>query len=79
MISVPRTALTEEEGVYFVYIEVSPEHFRKQRVETGLSDGVSTEIVEGLKGGERIVVKGATLLKLAANSGKAPQGHTHNH
>lgn len=79
VISVPRTALTEEEGVYFVYIEVSPEHFRKQRVETGLSDGVSTEIVEGLKGGERIVVKGATLLKLAANSGKAPQGHTHNH
>lgn len=79
VITVPREALTEEEGMYFVYVEQSPEHFRKQRVDVGATDGVSTQITSGLKEGERIVVKGATMLKLAANSGKAPQGHNHNH
>lgn len=78
-LTVPRSALTEEEGLYFVYVEEQPEHFRKQQVQTGQSDGVNVEILSGLKQGERIVTKGATLLKLAANSGKAPQGHTHNH
>ena len=75
----PRTALTEEEGLYFVYVEVEPEHFRKTQVKPGESDGVNVEILSGLTGGEKVVVKGSTLLKLAANSGKAPQGHTHNH
>ena len=76
---IPRSALTEEEGLYFVYVETQPEHYRKQQVEVGCNDGVNVEILSGLKEGEKIVVKGATLLKLAANSGKAPQGHTHNH
>lgn len=74
---VPRSALTEEEGTFFVYVETQPEHFRKQKVTTGQSDGLQTEIFDGLKPGEKIVVKGATLLKLAANSGKAPEGHRH--
>lgn len=76
---VPRTALTEEEGLYFVYVQVSPEHYRKQQVGRGRDNGVSVEITSGLKEGDSVVSRGATLLKLAANSGKAPQGHSHNH
>lgn len=76
---VPRSALTEEEGIYFVYVETSDEHFRKQRVQTGANDGVNVQILSGLGAGDRVVTKGATLLKLAANSGKAPEGHSHNH
>lgn len=79
VISVPRQALTEEEGVYFVYVQTEPEHYRKQRVEPGTSDGARVEILSGLRPGEVIVTRGSALLKLAANSGKAPQGHTHNH
>lgn len=78
VITVPRAALTEEEGVYFVYVEAEPEHYRKTMVKIGASDGQRTEILDGLKPGEKIVVKGATLLKLAANSGKAPEGHHHH-
>lgn len=78
-LTVPSSALTEEEGLYFVYVEEQPEHFRKQQVQIGQTNGIDVEILSGLKQGERIVTKGATLLKLAANSGKAPQGHTHNH
>lgn len=78
-LTIPGSALTEEEGIYFVYVEEQPEHFRKQQVEPGQNDGINVEILSGLKPGERLVTKGATLLKLAANSGKAPQGHTHNH
>lgn len=78
-LTVPRSALTEEEGIYFVYVEESPEHYRKQQVSRGRDNGKEVEIISGLKEGDKIVTKGATLLKLAANSGKAPQGHTHNH
>lgn len=79
VLTVPDEALTEEEGLFFIYVEQSPGHFRKQLVQIGESDGVRTEILSGLQAGEKIVVKGATMLKLAANSGKAPEGHSHNH
>ncbi|MCM1005456.1 MAG: efflux RND transporter periplasmic adaptor subunit [Prevotella sp.] len=78
-LTVPREAVTEEEGVYFVYIQQSPEHYRKQQVTRGRDNGLNVEITAGLEDGQTIVSKGATLLKLAANSGKAPQGHSHNH
>lgn len=78
-LSVPRSALTEEEGLYFVYVQVSPEHYRKQQVSRGRDNGVTVEITSGLNDGDMVVSRGATLLKLAANSGKAPQGHSHHH
>jgi len=78
-LSVPRSALTEEEGLYFVYVQESPEHYRKQQVSRGRDNGAIVEITSGLKDGDLVVIRGATLLKLAANSGKAPQGHSHNH
>lgn len=78
-LAVPRTAITEEEGIYFVYVQQSPEHYRKQQVSRGRDNGISVEITSGLKDGDLVVTKGATLLKLAANSGKAPEGHSHHH
>ena len=49
MISVPVSALTEEQGVHFVYIREDEECYRKQEVRLGASDGQQTEITEGLK------------------------------
>lgn len=78
-ISVPREALMEEEGIYFVYVRESPEHYRKQQVRRGRDNGINVEVTQGLDPGQIIVTEGVTLLKLASNSGKAPQGHSHNH
>ena len=79
VISLPATALTEEQGAYFVYVEVPGEagSFRKREVQTGQSDGVRTEITAGLHDGERVAVRGAYRLKLAGTNAAIPHGHEH--
>ena len=78
VISVPVTALTEEQGVHFVYIQVDDECYRKQEVKVGSNDGKRYEILSGLKPGDKLVVDGAIHVKLAS-AGKSIPGHTHNH
>lgn len=78
VISVPETALTEEQGVYYVYLKLCKEDYKKQEVKTGESDGMRREILKGLKAGDVVVTKGALQVKLSAVSGTIP-GHTHNH
>lgn len=77
VISVPVSALTEEQGVYFVYIRVDEEGFRKQEVTLGQNNGERVEIVRGLAPGDEVVVKGAYQVKLAASSSAIPEGHNH--
>ena len=77
VISLPTTALTEEQGLHFVYIQVEPEAFVKQEVKIGQSNGERTEILTGLNGGEKVVVNGVMQVKLAAVSGAIPHGHEH--
>lgn len=76
---VPNKALVEEYGNYFVLVQLNPEMFEKREVKIGLSDGLFTEIVSGLKETERIVSKGAVIVKLAAvpNSLDPHAGHVH--
>ena len=66
-------------GSYSVYVNVEPEHFEKRQVKTGVTDGRMIEIRSGLEEGERIVTKGAVLVKLAAAGGRldAHAGHVH--
>lgn len=78
VISIPVTALTEEQGVYFVYVKEDDDCYRKQEVKLGATDGQSTEITAGLTPGEVVVTKGAIHVKLAS-AGKSIPGHTHNH
>jgi len=79
VISVPNTALIEEQGNYFVWVQVNPELFEKRQVKTGITDGLSTEIVSGITPAERIVTDGAVTVKLAQSSGAldAHSGHVH--
>lgn len=74
----PLSALIEEQGNFFVYAQVAGESFDKREVETGAQDGVSVQIISGLNPGERIVTKGAYLVKLATQSGSVP-AHGHEH
>lgn len=78
VLSLPTSALTEEQGVYYVYVQIDEDCYRKQEVKLGATDGELTEIVTGLKGGERVVTKGAINVKLASASNAIP-GHSHSH
>jgi len=78
-ITVPNEALIEEMGNYFVFVQLTPEHFEKRAVKKGVTDGVRTEITGGIADGDIIVSKGAILVKLAQTSGAldAHAGHVH--
>ncbi|MBU1010703.1 MAG: efflux RND transporter periplasmic adaptor subunit [Bacteroidetes bacterium] len=76
---VPNSALIEEMGHHFIYVQVTPELFEKRPVKTGDTDGLSTAITEGIKQNERIVTKGAMFIRLSQASGvlDAHSGHVH--
>lgn len=78
-ISIPLSALTEEQGVYYVYIQKDQEHYQKKEVKTGDQDGKRVEILQGLHPNDKIVTQGAIHVKLASQSGAIPEGHNHNH
>lgn len=79
VLSVPREALSEEQGLYFVYLKTGAECYRKQEVALGVSDGRRVEIIGHHLEGHEVVVKGTTQVKLAATSSIIPEGHSHNH
>ena len=79
VISIPVTSLTEEQGVYYVYLRTSDHSYRKAEVKTGGNNGQRVEILSGLKAGEEVVTRGAIHVKLAASSGAIPEGHNHEH
>ena len=76
---VPNTALIEEQGIYYVMVQINPELFEKREVIIGQTDGVNTEIISGINHNDRIVTKGAVIVKLAAvsNSLDPHAGHVH--
>ncbi|MHC1773998.1 MAG: efflux RND transporter periplasmic adaptor subunit [Lentimicrobium sp.] len=78
-LTVPNEALLEEQGNYFVYVQIHPELFEKREVHTGSTDGLRTEILRGISESERIVSKGATLIKLAQATGTLDAHSGHNH
>lgn len=78
VLTLPLTALTEEQGIHYIYIQEDEDGYNKQEVALGMNDGERVEILSGLKGGEKVVVRGAVQLKLASASNSIP-AHTHNH
>ena len=78
-LTVPTTSLLEEQGTFYVYVQVNPELFEKREVKIGVTDGIKTEIRDGLNSNERIVTCGAILIKLAQATGTldAHSGHVH--
>jgi multidrug efflux pump subunit AcrA (membrane-fusion protein) len=78
-ISIPLTALSEQQGNYYVYQKIDEEGYHKLKVTLGSSDGQRVVITSGLKGGEEIATNGVTTIRLAENSGVVPEGHSHNH
>ncbi len=78
-VTVPNTAIMEEQGIYAVYVQITPELFEKREVKIGGTDGFKTEILNGITHNDRIVNKGAILIKLSQSTGTldAHSGHVH--
>ena len=77
VVSLPTEALTEEQGLYFVYVQVCAEEYEKRSVHPGRRNGERVEILHGLHHGERVVTHGAYHVKLASMSTAIPHGHSH--
>ncbi len=77
VISIPISALTEEQGLYYIYIQLCDEEYEKRGVTLGRRDGERVEILHGLHDGERVVTHGAYQVKLASVSTAIPHGHSH--
>jgi RND family efflux transporter MFP subunit len=75
---IPITALIEEQGKFYLYVQTGGESFEKREVQLGASDGINVQVLEGIRKDERVVVKGAYQIKLAAMSGTMP-AHGHEH
>lgn len=78
VLAIPVTSLIEEQGVFYVYVQMGGETFEKREVQLGVNDGVSVQILKGIEEGERVVTKGAYQIKLATASGALP-AHGHEH
>ena len=75
---VPISALVEEQGNYYVYVQTGGESFQKREVKLGASDGKQVQIISGIAENERVVTKGAYQIKLSSASGALP-AHGHEH
>jgi len=62
-LTVPREAVLEVDGKQFVYVVVNGTRYVKREVKISSMSGDQTRILDGLKAGERIVTKGAVLIK----------------
>lgn len=78
-ISVPLTAISEQQGEKFVYIKTEDHAYEKTPVTTGRNDGKRIEILEGVSEGDSVVAKGTTFVRLAETSTVVPEGHSHHH
>ena len=78
-LSIPVSALTNEMGIYYVYVQIDEEGYRKQEVALGANNGKEVQIIKGLHPGDRVVTQGAYQVKMASASGAIPHGHSHEH
>ena len=78
VISLPHTALTEEQGIFFIYLQLDEEGYKKQEVTIGADNGKSVQILTGVKAGDRVVTEGAYQVRLASASNAIP-AHSHEH
>lgn len=75
---VPVSAVMEEQGSYYVYVQTGGESFQKRELRLGASNGLLVQVLSGIREGERVVVRGAYQIKLSVASATMP-AHGHEH
>ena len=78
-VMLPNSAIVEEMGIYCVFVQTCVDSFEKRIITKGVTDGSKTQILKGVKAGERVVSKGAVNVKLAQGSAALDPhaGHVH--
>ena len=62
-LTIPKEAVVEIDGKYFVYLVEGPDHYVKREVVVSNVSSGQVRILDGLTAGQRIVIKGAVLVK----------------
>lgn len=76
--TVPEAALVDDGGRPVVFIQRGGESFVRRPVAVGRRQGGVAEITSGIEPGDRIVTRGAYLIRLSAMSSQIPaHGHVH--
>lgn len=75
---VPESSLVDDAGQPVIFIQLGGESFARRAVRLGSREGGRVQILEGVKPGERVVTRGAYLIRMAALSPQVPShGHAH--
>jgi RND family efflux transporter MFP subunit len=77
-LAVPASAIVDEAGQDVAYVMLGGESFERRVLRLGIRDGDHVQVLSGLESGERIVTRGAYLVRLAGAS-PAAAGHGHAH
>jgi RND family efflux transporter MFP subunit len=76
--AVRESAIVDDAGRPVVFVQVAGEAFARRPVTLGNRQGQYVQVTSGVKAGERVVTKGAYLIRLAAMSNQIPaHGHVH--
>jgi len=76
--AVPESAIVDDGGHRVVFVQSGGESFERRPVRLGSREGGYVHVLEGVEPGERIVHRGAYLIRLAAMSTQIP-AHSHVH
>ena len=77
-VTVPDSAIVDDAGQPVVFVQVAGESFERRAVELGNRESGLVQITGDVAVGERVVVRGAPFVRLAALSPQVPtHGHTH--
>lgn len=77
-VALAESAIIDDGGRPIVFVQISGESFQRRAVRLGVREGGYVQALDGVKLGERVVSKGAHLIRLSAMSSQVPaHGHVH--
>ena len=77
-VTVPESAVVDDAGQPVVFVQVGGESFERRPIRLGNREAGQVQITGDIAPGERVVIRGAPLIRLAALSPQVPaHGHTH--
>ena len=77
LIAVPEEAVVVDGTKRYIFIQTTPEQFKRREIVAGRTIGNRVEVTEGLKEGEMVAVKGAFILKSELKKGEIVDEHGH--
>ena len=77
-VAVPADAVIDDGGRPVIFVQAEGESFVRKPVKVGVRESNYVQITDGLRAGERVVTRGAYLIRLSALSTQIPaHGHVH--